>query len=235
LDDLLSDIHTALAPVRPPGDCAGLGVGFPALGDYKRGILDGDRSLFPCVGGFPLEGHLSERYRLPVRMTTDANLFALGVARFGEGRGHDNILALTLGTGVGIGVILGGVLYEGSRGIPDEILAVLQENDRPLSAAGHHFQRLYGADGATLAGRAAGGHTEARQSFRFIGLSLGETIRGLLTVLPRMDAVIIGGGVARSWRFFAPTVGEALVDLGIPVIRTQLAHPALRGAAALFR
>ncbi len=234
IEELLADIESAL---RPLGGWrfAGLGVGFPALGDYRSGILHGDRSLYPCIGGFPLRDHLASKYGLPVRMTTDANMFALGVAHFGQGRRYGNILALALGTGLGVGLILDGRLEEGSRGIPDEILRRLQESDRPLWAAGHHFERLYGAEGATLATRASSGDTAARTAFQAIGRSLGQTIVKLLSVLPPIEAVLIGGGVSRSWRFFKSTMFGELRGMDVHVARSRMNHPALAGVAALFQ
>jgi predicted NBD/HSP70 family sugar kinase len=104
-----------------------------------------------------------------------------------------------------------------------------------LWAAGHHFERLYGADGATLAIRAASGDTAARSAFQAIGRSLGQTIVKLLSVLPPIEAAIIGGGVSGSWRFFAPTMRPELRGMDVHLTRTRMHHPALAGAAALFQ
>ncbi len=234
IDELLADIDSALLPLtgRP---VAGLGAGFPALGDYRSGVLHGDGSLYPCLNGFPMRDYLATKYGLPVRMTTDANLFALGVARSCEGRRYRNVLALALGTGLGVGLILNGWLEEGSRGIPDEILSVLQESDRPLCAAGHHFEALYGADGAILAIRAASGDTAARTAFREIGQNLGQTIVKLVSILPPIEAVFIGGGVSRSWRYFRSAMFRELRGMDVHIARTRMRHPALAGAAALLQ
>ena len=231
--ELLADIGAALKPLLGGGP-AGLGMGFPALGDYQAGVLHGDRSLYPCVGGFPLRDHLAAEYGLPVRMTTDANMFVAGVARFGEGRGSRAILGLTLGSGLGVGLIVGGRLDEGSRGVPDSVLALLQASDQPLGAAGHHFERLYGAGGETLGARALAGDAAARQAFSGVGSSLATTVLRLLPVLPSLDAVVVGGGIARSWRFISPAVRRGLSGVGLRVVRTRLHYPALTGGAALF-
>jgi glucokinase len=233
IDQLLTDIDHAIDPLTGES-VVGLGIGFPALGDYARGVLDGERSLYPCVGGFPLRDHLASKYGVPTRMVTDANLFAMGVAQFGKGRGCDNILAVTMGTGIGVGLILNGRLEEGSRGIPDVLLGVLQASDQPLGAAGHHFLRLYGADGRTLGERAAAGDTDSRRALRTIGASMAVTIRRLASALPTLDAIILGGGVTRSWRFIAPTLRRSLLDCGLRPVLSRLRYPALAGGAALF-
>ncbi len=232
LDDLLADLAAALSPFAGE-PVAGLGVGFPALGDYRRGILHGDRSLYPCVAGFPLRDHLSQAYGMPVRMTTDANLFALGIARFGEGRRYRDFLALTLGTGLGVGLVLDGRLEEGPRGVPEAALRIFQAPDGPLHLAGHHFPRLYGADGEALAARAQAGEAGALAAFDAIGGTLAETVRRLLALYP-VQAVVLGGGVCLSYRFFASALERELGSGNAPVLLTELHHPALAGGAALF-
>ncbi len=235
LDVLLADIASAVDPLRSPS-IGGLGVGFPALGDYERGTLDGDRSLFRCVAGFALRDHLTGQFGVPVRMTTDANMFALGVHAFGEARGFRDVVALTLGTGVGIGVVRGGCLYAGPRGMPDEILRSLAGGDAPLGAAGHNFQRLYGADGVTLSRRALGGDRAALDAFRSIGSGVAAVILRLVAIFADTQLVVLGGGVSQSWRFFSAQTRSELSRSGvhIPLVRTRLRHPALAGAAALF-
>jgi glucokinase len=232
LDELLADMEAALAPFRASRAVAGLGVGFPALGDYRTGVLH-DCSLFPCVHGFPLREHLSRTYDIPVRMTTDAGLFALGVARFGEGRRYGDFLALALGTGLGVALIRHGRLDEGSHGIPDQVLSLLQRSHRPLLPTGHHFPRVYGCDAEALGTRAQSGDTDALAAFRSVGVSLADTILRL-TRLAAVQAIIMGGGICRSWPFFAPAMRRGLRGTGIVVRRTKLAHPALLGAVALF-
>jgi glucokinase len=235
LDVLLADIASAVDPLRSPG-IGGLGVGFPALGDYERGTLDGERSLFRCVAGFPLSDHLAGQFGVPVRMTTDANVFALGVHAFGEARGFRDVVALTLGTGVGIGVIHAGRLYAGPRGIPDETLQALAGVDSHLGAAGHHFQRLYGVDGVILSRRAQDGDRAALDAFRSIGSGVAAVILQLVAIFADTQLVVLGGGVSQSWRFFAAQTRSELSRAGvhIPLVRTRLRHPALVGAAALF-
>ncbi|MBI2913580.1 MAG: ROK family protein [Chloroflexi bacterium] len=233
LDELPADMAAALSPFAgEPAD--GLGAGFPALGDYRRGVLHGDRSLYPCVAGFPLRDHLSRLYGLPVRMTTDANLFALGIWRFGEGRRYRDFLALTLGTGLGVGLVRGGRLEEAPRGVPAEALRVMRESASWQSHAGHHFPRLYGCYAETLAARAAAGDADAVAAFEKLGAALAETVRRLLAAYP-VDAVILGGGLGKSWGLFAPALERGLRGLSLPVMRTQLAHASLLGAAAMFR
>ncbi len=169
-------------------------------------------------------------------MTTDANMFVLGVHAFGEARGFRNVVALTLGTGVCIGVVAGGRLYAGPRGMPDEILQSLAGGNAHLGAAGHHFRRLYGGDGVTLSRRALDGDQAALDAFRSIGSGVAAVILRLVAIFADTQLVVLGGGVSQSWRFFSAQTRSELSRAGVhsPVVRTRMRHPALAGAPALF-
>jgi len=231
-EEFLADIAAALAPFAGE-PAAGVGVGIPLLGDYHRGILKAARSLYPSLDGFALREHLERTWGLPVMMTTDANMLALGVARFGEGRRHGSFIALTIGTGVGIGLIQDGRLVEGPHGPPEDGLRILQGSDRGRYHAGHFFPELYGCNGETLAARAASGNAPALAAFETVGTALSDTVRRLLSVY-RVEAVVLAGGICQSWRFFREPLRRGLEDVSTAVVRTELPHPALLGGAALF-
>jgi glucokinase len=231
-EEFLGDLAGALAPFAGE-PASGMGVGLPLLGDYHSGVLEGERSLYPCLERFPLGKHLRRTSGLPVRMTTDANMLALGIARFGEGRRYSSFIAITLGTGVGVGLIEEDRLVEGRQGPPDKLLQAFRGWERAHYHAGHYFRELYGCDGETLAARAAAGDAHALDAFETVGTALGETIRRLLSVCP-VEAVILAGGICASWRFFSAQLRRAAGDAQSDILRTELPHPALVGAAALW-
>ena len=82
---VLADIDQALKPLLGE-PTAGLGVGFPSFGDYEKGVLDSELSGYPSMHGFQLRQHLKDALGLPTKIVPDANLFAHGLLRFGEGR-----------------------------------------------------------------------------------------------------------------------------------------------------
>lgn len=98
---------------------AGIGAGVAGFTNIREGII----ILAPNVGlkDFPIRKILEERLGKPVKIDNDANVAALGEAWGGAGKGIDNCVCYTLGTGVGGGIIIGGKLYQGFSGMAGEL------------------------------------------------------------------------------------------------------------------
>jgi glucokinase len=92
-----------------------IGMGTPGSVDVTTGFLKGSTPNFRYWQQVPVKSELEKRIGLPVFVDNDANLMALGEARFGAGIGHENIICLTIGTGIGGGIILNGNLFRGSN------------------------------------------------------------------------------------------------------------------------
>lgn len=101
-------------------DLLGIGIGVPGLVDFKRGFIY-DLTNVAGWKNVPLKKILEKRLKARVLVDNDVNLMALGEYRFGAGRGARNLVCLTLGTGVGGGIIIGGELYRGSSSVAGEI------------------------------------------------------------------------------------------------------------------
>ena len=231
---MLADIEAALEPFRSERAVA-LRVGFPSFGDYDQGILESELSAFPSMHGFHLKDYLEQRWKLPTRVIADGNLFALGIAHFGEGRAHPDFLAISLGTGTAIGIVRGGNVLGGPRGFPEPTMRFYTEWGWPSAwdHSGYHFSELYGADPVTMSRRASEGDTQALAVFARVGRALAATIRRLARETD-MRVVIIGGGLAEVYAFFRPALEDGLKDSGVVAAKTALPKPALLGARALF-
>ncbi len=92
-----------------------VGVGTPGSVDVERGYLKGSTPNFKSWKDVEIGKELTKKINLPVYVDNDANLMALAEAKFGAGIGHENIICLTLGTGIGGGIIINGNLYRGSQ------------------------------------------------------------------------------------------------------------------------
>ena len=103
--------------------CEVEGAGISATGqiDDKRGIVIGTNGRIPHWEGSHLAEEVSARFHVPAFALNDANAAALGESFAGRAKGLENVIMLTLGTGVGGGIILGGKLYSGSLGIAGEL------------------------------------------------------------------------------------------------------------------
>ncbi len=127
VEDLLSSDE--ISGLRPP-----VGLGVPAQVDF------GAQKILFCTN-LPLEGgdvvgDLTERLGLPVVMDNDANLAALAETRLGAASGCTDVVCLTLGTGIGGGLVLNGRLYRGSLGTGAELGHIVIERDGPECACG---------------------------------------------------------------------------------------------------
>lgn len=100
-------------------EIAGIGVGCPGLIDSKDGtvVFAGNLKL----NNFPFTREIEKRCGLKVKLTNDANAAALGEAKFGAGNNYQNSILITLGTGVGGGIIIDGKLFEGGKSAGTEI------------------------------------------------------------------------------------------------------------------
>lgn len=106
-------------PLKDHQQILGIAVGAPGVTHFKSGIIEWAPSL--NWRDFPLKSRLEERFHLPVLVENDVNLAALGEQWFGAGKGVNNIVLITLGTGVGAGLIIDGMLYRGHTEAAGEV------------------------------------------------------------------------------------------------------------------
>jgi len=109
-----------------------VGVGVPGLVEFKTGTILKMPNI-PGAENFPLKEKMEELLKLPVSIGNDANCFSLAEAILGAGKGHSVVVGLTLGTGVGGGIVVDGKLFRGSRGYAAEIgHMLLRPGDPPF-------------------------------------------------------------------------------------------------------
>jgi glucokinase len=129
-DELVEDLGEELLEARearPDVLCAGLGI--PATIDHDRGVAIQAVNLE--ISDVPLRDLMRERLGLPVYIDNDANVAALAEFLFGAGRGARNVVMLTIGTGIGGGLILDGEIYRGSIGAGAELGHIVVQEDGP--------------------------------------------------------------------------------------------------------
>ncbi len=123
VDDTLARIDSAVRQVlgtTPLADVRGIGVTAPGPLDPWTGELFSPPNM-PGWEHVPLKQYIEERFGRPTLVGNDANLAALGEHRFGAGRGVNDMIYLTISTGIGGGVILGGKLFVGAHGFAGEV------------------------------------------------------------------------------------------------------------------
>ncbi len=103
-----------------PGRTWGIGVGVPGPVEFRTGRPISP-PIMPGWDGFPVRERLAARYRAPVWVDNDVNMLALGEWRAGIAAGHDDVVVIKVGTGIGAGIIAGGRLHRGARGAAGDV------------------------------------------------------------------------------------------------------------------
>ncbi|MBJ6726767.1 ROK family protein [Geomesophilobacter sediminis] len=224
VDRLLS----VLFDLKREADRLGYLIGAVGLG--IPGLIANDGCIHSSVNLLPLEGFnlahaIGSGLGIPVVAGNDANACAVGEKNFGAGRPYQTLLALTLGTGVGSGLILDGKLWTGIDGVAGEFGHVTVEPagipcgcgnrgcleqyasaSAIAAAAAREFGKGEGSFTAdAVAQRAHGGDVAAAAIFGRAGSYLGIAIAGAVNLL-NLEAVIIGGGVAQSFDLLADSL-----------------------------
>lgn len=119
LDDLVHGIMNLIEQVGGVEKIRGIGVGAPN-GNYFNGSIEFAPNL-PWKGKIPLADMIRERTGIPVALTNDANAAAIGEMTYGAARGMKDFIVITLGTGVGSGIVVGGQLVYGHDGFAGEL------------------------------------------------------------------------------------------------------------------
>ena len=123
IEDYVDELHENLFQLLEKNDAvgkiAGIGVGAPN-GNYFNGTIEFAPNL-PWRGVLPLADMLSEKFGIPVALTNDANAAAIGEMTYGAARGLKDFIMITLGTGVGSGIVVNGQLVYGHDGFAGEL------------------------------------------------------------------------------------------------------------------
>jgi glucokinase len=127
-DALLAQVERAVDDLMED-DIGAIGVGLPSMIDQRRG--EAVDSVNVPLAGIPFRERLRERFGVPAAIENDANAAALAEHRYGAGHGSRHMVMLTLGTGVGGGLVLGGKLYRGAAGAAAELGHITIELDGP--------------------------------------------------------------------------------------------------------
>jgi glucokinase len=208
---------------------AAIGYGIPS--NLERGTGRVLHSTNLPLEKVDLVARATERFGLPVGVENDASVAALAEWRRGAGRGVNNLVMLTLGTGVGGGVVIDGRLFRGWA----ELGHIVIQEGGPLCACGGRghlevlasghagdraAQELYGADADAylLIENARAGEQAARTALSRIGASLGAAIGSLVNVFDP-DLTVVGGG-------FGAAAGELVLAPARETARREAISPA---------
>ncbi|MDJ0733973.1 MAG: ROK family protein [Nostocaceae cyanobacterium] len=240
----------AIAQIDPENQAIAIGVGTPGPADAGGRIakiainLEGWRNI-------PLADWLEGKTGKATVIANDANCAGLGEAWLGAGRHFQNLILLTLGTGVGGAVILDGKLFVGHQGAAGELgLITLYPDGHPCNSGNQGsleqyvsvtaIRRLTGKEPSQLGNLAKSGDAQALKFWQEYGKNLGIGLTSSIYILTP-EAVVIGGGVSASFEFFFPTMKAeiekrvmATSRVGLQILPAELGNSAgIVGAAKL--
>ena len=220
-------------------DVKSIGIGVPGLVDIKNGMVY-DVVHIPSWKEVPLKKIMQERYGVPVFINNDANCFALGEYYFGQSKQVDSMIGLTIGTGLGSGLIINQKLYNGKNGGAGEFGMVdYLDKCYEYYAAGQFFKNVHNVSGELVFEDAKNGNITALKMYDEMGAHLGNFIKILLYSLD-VDLIVLGGSVRHAMPFFTKMMWQqietfafkkSLKNLEIKV--SELENAGVLGAAYL--
>ncbi len=236
----------------------GVGLGLPGPIDAKNGIVH----FFPNIPGWKevrLRDILRKSLGLPVFLDNDAKLMTLAEYKLGAAKGFQNVLCMTLGTGIGGGLIINGRIYRGFNNAAGEVghlginengldcncgasgcLEAYVGNQRIMAESKKVFRRSITPEELSLL--ALKHNRMAIDIWRRTGAHLGFALAGVVNLL-NLDAIVIGGGMAKAGKVLFDNINSALKGQAmsvqakrVRVLKARLANDAgLIGAAIMVK
>jgi glucokinase len=241
---VINNIFSSIKHVRQ-GKIMGIGIGAPGPLNYKTGtILNPVNLPFRNVS---LKNIIRNKFKLPTFLDNDANCFTLAEATFGQGKSYGAVVGITLGTGVGGGIVINKKIYHG-RTNAAELGHMTINYDGPKSRCGNNgciethvaargIKRIYGgSDPYSIYKLALKGNKKAVETFKKIGHYLGIGLTNIVYALDP-DIIVIGGKISNSWKFFSKsmekTVKEGYFGKPCKIVKSKLKEAGVLGAGAL--
>ena len=243
-----------------PTDIEGMGFGFPGQIDCKKGIV----RLAPNIPGWidiPIAKIMESEFEIPTRVDNDVRTATLGELNYGAGVGCENLVCITVGTGIGSGLVINGKLVRGANNAAGEIGHIkLNMDGGPLCGCGDRGCLEAYASGPSIvamaeeyirggkstkyrelanpditpyivAVAAKEGDPVARQIFRIMGEYIGKGLTSVVNLL-NPEKIIIGGGVAEAGDILLDPIKETTQKRAMTIQREVEIVPAQLGNTA---
>ena len=239
LDDMCAAIEHVLQKYANSATMLGIGIGVPGIIDMQTGLLRESPNL-PGWADYPVRAEIERRLKTVVILENDANVAALGEKWLGAARDFDDMAMLTLGTGVGGGLVIHGSIWHGMNGMAGEFgHTTVEPEGHPCKCGNRGCLEQYAsataivrmtheaiaANNSSALARAV--HSDAEfsakslynlaiqgdEDARRIFRRAGRCLGIVLSTLVNslnLPIYVIGGGVSSAWEAFAPSIFEEL-------------------------
>lgn len=257
-DAVLDDIASSILSLRSQfgaDELSGVGVAVAGFTDIGKGLIVGSNNL-PAFDNFPMRDELNARLATPIILENDANAAALGEQWMGAGRGVEDLVLFTLGTGIGGGIISGGRILHGQVGMAGEFGHITIHPDGNPCGCGSRGclekhasatavsamaqlvalgDNLTSADVYRIAQQDNKEGEKARRIFQAMGASLGIALATVVNIF-NFPLYLLSGGVLAAWDLFAPAMMEEVARRSFTFrnVKTRIEKAALGSDAGIF-
>ncbi len=223
-------VKQAKAEAGVSGSPVAIGMGSSGPLDLRRQTIQ-DKDSLPNLLGFRIGAFCRRELGAPLHLENDAACFTLGEAAHGAGRGGEIVVGVTLGTGFGCGIVIGGEVYSGATNNAGEV-AYCRVGARNFDqvGSGDAVERLFGdqlpEDQTRPSARKVGdlaerGDARALRAWSEYGKGVGHAIGTICCVLDP-SVVVIGGSVAKRLRLFERALSRSACQVLPDTVRSQL-------------
>jgi glucokinase len=251
IDDMCTAIQRLSEKYRMSAPLLGIGIGVPGIVDIQNGTVREAVNL-PGWADYPVRAEIERRLKTMVILENDGNVAALGEKWLGAAKDFPDMAMLTLGTGVGGGLILGGAIWHGVNGMAGEFGHMTVDSEGPPCGCGNRgcLELYASATGILRMAREASANNPgsalalagpnfsaesihhlamqddegARRIFGHVGRCLGIALASLVNVL-NLPVYVIGGGVSSAWEAFAPSLFAELRQRSVIYAATTPSDP----------
>jgi glucokinase len=216
LEQLKSIIHTVFK-----NGVKGIGLGVPSIVDLEKGIVR-DVVNIPSWKEVPLRDILEKEFNVPVFINNDSNCFALGENYFGFGQQHQNFVGITLGTGIGSGIIIEDKIYSGRNCGAGEIGYLPYKEYDFEYYCGANFFKIHHTTGKQTFLEVQKNDAKALALWDEFGSHLGIALRSVVYAYDP-EAIILGGAISKSYQYFEKQMRVSLSNIHFPKSVERLA------------
>jgi glucokinase len=256
IGEMCEAIQRLSVKYKASGKLLGAGVGIPGIIDMQTGMLRKSANL-PGWADYPVRAEIEGRLQTRVVLENDANVAALGEQWLGAARDTANMAVVTLGTGIGGGVVLDGKIWHGMNGMAGEFGHVTIEPEGHLCGCGNRGcaeqyasasaivrmarEAIASGEAPSLAKAASSDAEFGAKSIYNLAIQGDEHARRIFRTFGRylgilladvinilnLDMFVIGGGVSSAWDAYAPNMFEELRERSLVYAATAPADPLL--------
>ncbi len=238
LESTLEQLIQLIESIHNPEVC-GIGIGVPSVVDREQGIVF-DVVNIPSWKEVHLKDMLEKQFDVPVFINNDSNCFVLGEKYFGAGQGYDNIVGITIGTGLGGGIIINGSLFNGVNCGAGEIgYLPFKDQDLEYYCSSNFFEKIHHTTAYDTFLKAEENDKDALKLWDEFGTNMGFALKSVMYAYDP-EIVVLGGSIAAAYPYFKDKMYDSLNTSYFPksvkrlkICLSEIENASMLGAAAL--